>query len=60
MSDLPEIPDRFGVVWPDGSVFDCTEGARLFDQDPEARARMIAPKIGGRVVRIKTTLVAVE
>jgi hypothetical protein len=53
---LPTLPDRFGVVWPDGSVSDVTESARLFDQDPENRARLIASKIQGRPVRIVTEL----
>lgn len=54
----PVVPDRYGAVFPDGAWFDCTEGARLFDQDPETRARMVATKIGGHAVIIKTELVA--
>ena len=53
-------PDRFGVVLPDGRVIDCTEGARLFEQDAEGRARLIASKVGGRAVRIVTELVALD
>jgi hypothetical protein len=52
----PTIPDRFGAVFPDGAVYDATEGARLFDQDAEQRARAMAVKIGGRPVRIRTTI----
>jgi hypothetical protein len=52
----PVIPDRFGAVFPDGAVYDATEGARLFDQDAEQRARAMAVKIGGRPVRIRTTI----
>jgi hypothetical protein len=54
----PKVRDRFGVVFPDGMLHDCTEGAWLFDQDAETRARMIAPKVGGHPVRIVTELVA--
>jgi hypothetical protein len=54
------LVDRFGVVFPDGAVFDCTEGARLFDQDAETRARMVALKNGGNAVRIKTELVPLD
>jgi hypothetical protein len=50
----PSIPDAFGVVWPDGAVFDATQGARLFHQDPEQRARDMAAKVGGRPCRIRT------
>ena len=49
-------PDRFGVVFPDGAVIDCTEAARLFEQDAEARARLVASKVGGMAVRIITEL----
>ena len=52
----PTIPDRFGAVFPDGAVYDATEGSRMFDQDPEQRARAMAVKIGGRPVRIRTTI----
>jgi hypothetical protein len=52
----PFIPDRFGAVFPDGAVYDATEGARLFDQDAEQRARAMAVTIGGRPVRIRTML----
>lgn len=60
MTDLPAIPDHFGVVFPDGAVIDCTEAARLFDQDPEGRARLIASNVGGRAVRIVTNLVILD
>jgi hypothetical protein len=43
-------------VFPDGAVYDATEGARLFDQDAEQRARAMAVTIGGRPVRIRTML----
>jgi hypothetical protein len=52
--DLP--PDRFGVLLPGGAVIDCTEGAWLFNQDAEQRARLIASKVSGRAVRIVTKL----
>ena len=54
---VADVPDRFGVVFPDGAWFDCTEGSRLFDQDPEARARMVAANVQGHAVRIVTKLV---
>ena len=57
---LPELPDRYGVVLPDGTMFDCTEAARLFDQDPEQRARRVASRYGGQAVRIVTELVALD
>lgn len=53
-------PDHFGVVWPDGAWYTCTEAARLFGQDEEARARLLAEKNGGRAVRIVTFLVDVD
>jgi len=52
----PSVSDRFGAVFPDGAIYDATEGARLFDQDAEQRARAMAVTIGGRPVRIRTTL----
>ena len=55
---LPALPDRFGIVFPDGEVLDVTEGARLFGHDGEQRARRIAAKYDGTAVRIVTTLVA--
>jgi hypothetical protein len=54
--DPPIVSDRFGAVFPDGAVYDATEGARLFDQDAEQRARSVAVKIGGRPCRIRTTI----
>jgi len=59
-ADLPVIPVRFGVVFPDGAVFECTEAARLFDQDPETRARTVATKVGGQPVRMITRLEALD
>lgn len=53
-------PDRFGMVFPDGAWFDCTESARLLGQDEEGRARLLARKAGGRAVRIVTSLVDVD
>lgn len=52
----PTIPDRYGAVFPDGALYEATDGARLFDQDPEQRARAMAVTIGGRPVRIRTTI----
>jgi hypothetical protein len=60
MPDVPSLPDRFGVVLPDGAVIDCTEGARLFEQDAEGRSRLIASKVGGQAVRIVTELVILD
>jgi len=57
---FPTLPDRFGVVFPDGAVMDVSEGARLFEQDAEQRARLIASKVEGRAVRIVTELVALD
>jgi hypothetical protein len=53
-------PDRFGFMFPDGAMFDVTDSARLFGQDPEARARTMAAKCGGRAVRIITKVVDLD
>jgi hypothetical protein len=58
--DTPKPSDQFGVIWPDGGWFSCAEAARLFGQDEEERARLIAGKVGGRPVRIVTQLVELD
>jgi hypothetical protein len=56
----PVPRDQFGVIWPDGAWYSCAEAARLFGQDEEERARLIAGKNGGRAVRIVTRLVDLD
>lgn len=57
---VPEVKDRYGFVFPDESWVDVTEGAWLFGQDAEERARKIAEKVGGYPIRIITRLERLE